>query len=57
MVSKSKPKTSQKKSKVKVGKLVLNKESIKDLSGSERRRIKGAGFIQISEPSLPRPKV
>jgi len=51
MVSKSKPKTSQKKSKVKVGKLVLNKESIKDLSGSERRRIKGAGFIQISEPT------
>ena len=57
MVRKSKPKTSQKKSKVTVGKLLLNKESIKDLSGSERRRIKGGGFIQISEPSLPRPKV
>jgi hypothetical protein len=29
MVSKSKPKTSQKKSKVKVGKLVLKKESVR----------------------------
>jgi len=50
MVSKSKPKTSQKKSKVKVGKLVLKKESVKDLSSSERRRIKG-GIIGLMYPT------
>ena len=51
MVTKNKPKTSQKKGKVKVGKLVLNKESVKDLSGSERKRIKGGiiGLMTIDE--------
>ena len=53
-MAEKKTKTTQKKRKVKVGKLVLNKESVKDLTGSQGRRIKGAGFIQISEPSLPR---
>jgi hypothetical protein len=39
-----KGKTTPKKGKVKVEKLVLNKESVKDLSDSERRRIKGGNI-------------
>jgi hypothetical protein len=46
MVQKTKTKTTQKKGKVKVGKLVLNKESVEDLTGSERKRIKG-GMIGL----------
>jgi len=51
-----KTKTTQKKGKVKVGKLVLNKESVKDLSGSERRRIKGGiiGLMMIDDPRRPK---
>ena len=33
--------TEQKKGKVKVGKLKLNKESVKELSSSKKRQIKG----------------
>lgn len=47
MVGKTKTKSSQKKGKVKVGQLVLNKEAVKDLTGSERKRIKG-GIIGLS---------
>lgn len=39
MVTKSK--AGQKKSKVKVGKLKLNKETVKDLTGKEKKQIKG----------------
>ena len=51
MVAKTKTKAAQKKRKVKVGKLVLNKESIKDLTGSERKRIKGGiiGLMTIED--------
>ena len=42
MVTKSKAtKTDSKQSRVKVGKLKLNKESVKDLGGKEAREIKG----------------
>jgi hypothetical protein len=40
MVTKSKNQTA-KKSRVKVGKLKLNKERVKDLSGGEKRGVKG----------------
>ncbi len=40
MVTKSK-KTGAKKGRVKVGKLKLNKETVKDLTGSEGKKIKG----------------
>ena len=39
MVTKSK--AAQNRGKVKVGKLKLNKETVKDLSGSERKKVKG----------------
>ena len=50
-----KTKTTQKKRKVKVGKLVLKKESVKDLSGSERRRVKGGiiGLMMADNPRRP----
>jgi hypothetical protein len=51
MVAKTKTKAAQKKRKVKVGKLVLNKESVKDLSGSERKRIKG-GIIGLMTDTI-----
>ena len=43
MVTKSKQKSDQEKEKgrVKVGKLQLNKETVKNLTSSERRKIKG----------------
>jgi hypothetical protein len=40
MVTKSK-KTGAKKGRVKVGRLKLNKETVKDLIGSEGKKIKG----------------
>ena len=40
MVTKSK---AEKKSKVKVGKLKLNKESVKNLTYNEQKQIKGGG--------------
>ncbi len=54
MVTKSKQKSEQEKEKgrVKVGKLQLNKETVKNLTGSERRKIKagreknGRGSLQ-----------
>ena len=49
MVTKPKTKGSQKKGKVKVGKLILNKESVKDLTPGERKRIKG-GIIGLMDP-------
>ena len=43
MVTKSKQKSEQEKDKgrVKVGKLQVNKETVKNLTSSERRKIKG----------------
>lgn len=45
MVTKSKKQTAgekeQKKSRVKVGKLKLNKETVKDLTGSDEKKVKG----------------
>ena len=48
MVTKSK-KSGAKKGTVKVGKLKLNRETVKDLSTEEKKRIKGkqAGVIQV----------
>jgi hypothetical protein len=47
MVTKSKKqdadKKEQKKGRVKVGKLKLDKETVRDLSSSEARKIKGGG--------------
>jgi hypothetical protein len=34
----------QKKGRVKVGKLKLNKETVKNLTGSQKKRIKGGGL-------------
>ncbi len=41
-----------KKGKVKVGKLKLERETVKDLSGSERKQIKGGALGRI-EPRYP----
>jgi len=41
MVNKSKNVGATKNSRVKVGKLKLNKERVKDLSGGEKRGVKG----------------
>jgi len=37
-----------KKGKVKLGNLKLNRETVKDLTGSERRQIKGAALSRLS---------
>jgi hypothetical protein len=48
MVTKSKAASKgQKKGPVNVGKLNLKKETVKDLSGDEARRIKGGGVGHI----------
>ncbi|PYS92924.1 MAG: hypothetical protein DMF64_07285 [Acidobacteria bacterium] len=44
----------QKKGKVKVGKLKLNKETIKDLTGNEARRIKGGVAIPYEDAKQSR---
>lgn len=44
----SKIKSGQKKGKVKVGKLKLNKETVKDLTDSERKQIKGGQISNCS---------
>ena len=41
MVAKTKTKGSQKKGKVKVGKLQLNKETVKDLTGGQKKQLRG----------------
>lgn len=41
MVTKSKTTGGQKKGRVKVGKLKLNKETVKDLTGGKQKQIKG----------------
>ena len=55
MVTKSK--TGEKKSRVKVGKLKLNKETVKDLGDSEQNQIKGgirgAGGCGTYEHTVP----
>ena len=48
MVTKSKSKTSEKKGKVKVGKLKLNKETVKELSTGERKEIRGGVLDPIA---------
>ncbi len=45
----TKTKAGQKKGKVKVGKLKLNKETVKDLSAEEQKKLKG-GRIRL--PSI-----
>ncbi len=52
MVTKSK-KAGAKKGRIKVGKLKLNKETIKDLSGSEGKRIKGGLVITVHYLCVP----
>jgi hypothetical protein len=48
MVTKSKAASkAPKKSRVKAGKLKLNKETLKDLTGDEARRIKGGAMGTI----------
>ena len=49
MVTKSK--AAQKRGKVKVGKLKLNRETVKDLSLTERKDVKG-GLDRLSVPIL-----
>ncbi len=41
----SKSKSGQQKGKVKVGKLKLNRETVKDLTDSERKRVKGGRAV------------
>ena len=46
MVSKSKkPSTGSKKGRVKVGKLELNKETVKDLTSGEKKGVKGGSVV------------
>ena len=49
MVTKSKSAGAMKKGKVKVGKLKLNRETVKDLTGSKKKQIKGGA----KPPSFP----
>ena len=51
MVTKSK--AGQKKGRVKVGKLKLNKETVKDLTASEKKKVKGAVIPILKPPKLP----
>ena len=51
MVTKRKPE--QKQGKVKVGKLKLNKETIKDLTASEVKRIKGGLVVTVHYLCVP----
>ena len=48
MVTKSKSKTGEKKGKVKVGKLKLNKETVKELRTGERKEIRGGVLDPIA---------
>ncbi len=41
-----------KKGKVRVGNLKLNKETVKDLSGSERKQIKGGAIPTTSKAQI-----
>ena len=52
MVTKSK-KTGTKKGRVKVGKLKLNKETVKDLTGGEGKRIKGGLVVTVHYLCVP----
>ena len=40
----TKNKSSEKKVSVKVGKLKLNKEAVKDLTGNDKKQIRGGGI-------------
>ena len=53
MVTKKKSTGKQKaiRGRVKVGKLQLNKETIKDLTGSQRKQIKGGAKRRGSDPN------
>ena len=44
----TKTKSAQKRGKVKVGKLKLNRETVKNLSGSDRKKVKGGLDIIIA---------
>jgi len=51
MVTKSKKQTAiEKKSRVKVGKLTVNKETLKDLSGKGLKKVKGGVGCYIANP-------
>jgi hypothetical protein len=49
----AKKKTGEKKGKVKVGKLELNKETVKDLTSGERRQIKGGVVVTVHYLCVP----
>jgi hypothetical protein len=49
----TKRKTGEKKGKVKVGKLRLNKETVKDLTGGEQKQIKGGLVITVHYLCVP----
>jgi hypothetical protein len=46
----TKNKTGEKRGKVKVGKLKLNKETVKDLTGGEQKQLKGGRIL--NQPSV-----
>ncbi len=46
MVTKSKVKTAKKQGKVKVGKLKLNRETVKDLTDTESKKLRGGARPQ-----------
>ena len=55
MVTKSRNAGAKKKGKVNVGKLKLNKETVKDLSAEQQKKVKGglaAGTYTITCPSV-----
>ena len=45
--------TATKKGRVKVGNLKLNSEKVKDLSGSEKKQIKGGKALNYISPRYP----
>jgi hypothetical protein len=51
MTTNKKDSTSEKKSRVKVGKLQVNKETIKDLTDKEAEQVKG-GLNRLSGPCV-----
>jgi hypothetical protein len=61
MVTKSKKKNTSeaRKSRVKVGKLQLNRETVKDLTGSKQKQIKGGlrAWSEACDPDYTKPTV
>jgi len=52
MTTKKKDSVSERKSRVKIGKLQVNKETIKDLTDKEAEQIKGGGVLDTARTEI-----